>query len=1444
MGSRAAGREANMNTIMNQARVQVPLKGLAAMLLLVLVALASANTAFAATARTWRTSCDGATGSTFCQALCNNTANFGDTQWPGYCQATWCPANTGDPAYATQCPAPPAVTGNLNLAAAPLFLSQKVDSNVFFELDDSGSMDFEILPGPHWMACEYDRNHPVYSGGYAASRCVDEAGNGSKTEPETSGLMNIYTERENRVRVFYNVFENSDNWYNYRSVEDHEENSGKVVKNDWRVLSSALNATYYNPANTYTKWPLYETVGGLASTYSPAFTSVKSHPMPGMAGYTVTRDLSQTSGSYIRASNGGTSSDWFEFHVWIDDYGWCKGDAKPMVGTLNPCTGQNHNRVAGSNGWVDLWDSHIRYRVDMSGGTAAVRADLISYTIDSAGRLTENIVKTATFSGTSADPFDSDINGDGVIDGTGRTANELASQVAMWYEFGRKRTFVARQSIGEVVLQNDGLRYGLGFIKKVPGNSYTNGGKSLLTRVRISTALTGPYNNSSLYTNLYYHDLDEKPTGTSGRGGTPLRTGYKDVWNYFDSRSNTTNNPIVFSCQHNFAIVITDGYYNGGESISGVDDDDGDGAKDKMSDIAYKLGMYSGYDLHEGFANLVPIKTATGKVKKQQHMITFPVSFGVPGRLIDTTPVPDGWPDWDVESLTAFDPVIDPTKLGDPAVMASKYWNGNDVPETSGQDDPEKIDDLWHAAYNGNGQFVSARNPAELLKGFEKVFSVISSVVSSSSALASTSGRAQGEALLYLAQFNSEDWSGNLVAVKTKVNGGVESVPTWQTDITLPHGYNHNKREIVTFNPRLSAGIPFRFPADYKSPNLTLPGAEMNTVESYALLTKAPFPATTTVASEVAANQAYGTALVNYLRGDTSQEGSGSTYKFRKRNKLLGDVIGSAPEFVGRPDESFPNSIAPSSPYSSYVSKYKDRTPMVYVGANDGMLHGFDASANLSSSGKEVFAYVPAMVYPKLWSLSDPAYAHEFYVNAPTNSMDVQDSSFPSSDYNWQTILVGALGQGGQGIYALNVTNPSDLKEGNADKIAMWEFLHRDDVDLGYIIHKIPVVKLNNGRWGAIFGNGYNSKVADGYQGRGSAVLFIVDAVTGALIKKIDTLNTGTTTLANGLSGPAVVDFDGNWTADFVYAGDLQGNLWKFDIQDASAANWDLAYGAGKPLFKTATGQPITVQPKVAKSPYNGYMILFGTGKYLEVGDNVVTSTYPNQAFYAIWDRVESKGSFRTITVSDLFAQKIILEVTGTVKDPNGNDLAYGLRFTEPAAGKDPSTGQFYEPTYVGNRPDMGWYLPLVNPNDNLNHGERSVTDPQLASDASRVVFTSWVPTQDPCEVGGYSWLMELDTISGNPLNEPPFDLSKDGQFDIKDLTYENLSKYVKDGTIPSGMRFDGLVQTPELVKGASTGSGGCISEGKYMSDTTGDIQSVQESSDCTIGRVSWRHLN
>jgi type IV pilus assembly protein PilY1 len=447
-------------------------------------------------------------------------------------------------------------------------------------------------------------------------------------------------------------------------------------------------------------------------------------------------------------------------------------------------------------------------------------------------------------------------------------------------------------------------------------------------------------------------------------------------------------------------------------------------------------------------------------------------------------------------------------------------------------------------------------------------------------------------------------------------------------------------------------------------------------------------------------------------------------------------------------------------------------------------------------------------------------------------------------------VVASGLNGGGQGVFALDVTDPTDwISETSVAAKVLWEFTDADtdcstwskgdrgDCDLGFTFSRPNIVRLNNGKWAAIFGNGYNSTVADGATSTtGDAVLFVVDIETGGLISKISTKEGASDdplgeSRPNGLASVAPVDVDGDFIVDYVYAGDLFGNLWKFNLNDPDEDNWGVAFGSKTtpaPLYVARSAsddvQPITTRPQVMRHPMGGegFLVLFGTGKYLEVGDNSAIGQV-TQSFYGILDA----GTAFTGR-GDLLQQSILAEVTATTAtDP---PVTYDYRVTSNA------------PITWGSKGKKGWYLDLVNTEDGgtANFGERQVSDAILRG--GRIIFTTLVPeSDDPCNFGGTGWLMELDAASGGRLEGEIFDVNGDGVFTMADVVdYLGTSGDKSDDVLPSGRRSkEGIIPMPAILARQAGGK-----EFKYLSGSTGNIEVVSENPGLgDFGRQSWQQL-
>ena len=730
--------------------------------------------------------------------------------------------------------------------------------------------------------------------------------------------------------------------------------------------------------------------------------------------------------------------------------------------------------------------------------------------------------------------------------------------------------------------------------------------------------------------------------------------------------------------------------------------------------------------------------------------------------------------------------------LKNPLWFAAKWGSFKDLDNDNMPSSPDEYDE------DSNGvpdNYFLVTNAGNLSTQLENAFNKIVDRSGSISSASLSSGFLNSTTKIYQAIFKTSNWQGQLLAFNiSQSSGDVDASGSgplgslWDAGAELS-GQNYNTgRQILTYKPSSQKGISFRWPNNTSNPG----SDEMDSIQS-AYLELNP---TTNIIDNL------GEERLNFLRGDPSQEQLNGG-NFRNRDSLLGDIINSAPLLVGKPSFPYSNSLESSGQtYSDFKNTYAYRSSILYVGSNDGMMHAFSAS-----TGSELFAYVPSTLYRNLGKLTSPTYTHNYYVDGNMTAID----SFYNN--NWHTVLTATLAAGGQGVFALDITNPALFSESNASSLVLWEFNDTDDADLGYTFGKPSIVKMANGSWAAIFGNGYNNTANDGAaSSTGNAVLYIVDIQTGALIKKLDTeegMNEDPTATArpNGMSAPAVIDINGDHIADYIYAGDLFGNVWKIDITSSNPNQWDFAFKQGstpKPLFTAITNginQSITSSPTVAKVPnnYNQVYVYVGTGKYFESSDSTNLTT---QTLYALKDLNDGT----TIPNKTLLLKQSILQESD------------GYRVTS---------------SHLQSSADMGWYLDLII-NEN-QEGERIISD--LIYRNKKLIFTTIIPSSDPCEFGGNSWLMELDAFNGARLTYSPFDVNDDGTFDSEDnIDFSNGPNTTS--VPPSGIESEvGLVPAPAILDADNK-------EYKYLPGTSGGIQKVTENPGSnSSGRQSWRQI-
>ena len=644
-------------------------------------------------------------------------------------------------------------------------------------------------------------------------------------------------------------------------------------------------------------------------------------------------------------------------------------------------------------------------------------------------------------------------------------------------------------------------------------------------------------------------------------------------------------------------------------------------------------------------------------------------------------------------------------QLKNPLWYMSKYGNFTELIDSANP--VPDLDAEWDVLPEGNPDgvpdgYFKATNPAALQDSLNQVFASIASRKPTSAALASNSTSLRSNSKIYQARFDSDNWSGQLLSYSLDDTTGAIGAVLWDAAELIPAASN---RKIFSFNSQSQSPIEF----NYNNLGAVQQGLINN-------------------------------AQVNYLRGDRSGEGT----VFRQRASLLGDIINSSPLFAGL--ENF--NYSKMSGYSEYLlgtteSWHKNnRQSMIYVGANDGMLHGFigkgDATANCDISttvceGEEAFSYVPKAVYSNLSKLTSTNYEHQYYVDGSPTYSDAF-LTYESSTPRWGSVLVGTLGAGGKGLFALDISDPMNFSAADV----LWDIDNTDTdmADLGFTLSRASIVKMANGQWAAIIGNGYESA-------NHQAVLYILNLETGAVIKKLAAGTQGTSAKPNGLSTPIAIDSDGDRLVDAIYAGDLYGNMWKFDVSDTSASNWKVAFkdtsNVIQPLFTacnndtctSANLQPITAKPEVIKATAGGKLVLFGTGRYFSTNDRDPGTDI--NSYYAVPDL-----GTQVTSRSTLLAQQIITSATAQAD----SSVTFNSEYRVTTNNQDVTK--------------VGWYLDL---NDARDVGERVVSDSLAFS--GMVLFTTIIPETGACTNGGSSFFMLLDAQTGARLNNT-FDFSGD----------------------------------------------------------------------------------
>lgn len=704
-------------------------------------------------------------------------------------------------------------------------------------------------------------------------------------------------------------------------------------------------------------------------------------------------------------------------------------------------------------------------------------------------------------------------------------------------------------------------------------------------------------------------------------------------------------------------------------------------------------------------------------------------------------------------------------------------------PNGSGSGIAANIDDLWHAALNSRGAFFVATDPSSLVQHLADIISSILARAQSSTSTAVSNSVQGSNTKGYTAGYDSGSWSGYVY--KLTLVGDTTTAAEWDAGCLMTGGTFVPIAPTSTMPPRGQCQVssppptpPARIIFTSKKSGSSLVGVPFewsdlgSTEQGYLNLdptTTDVDPVTgqmvmTAIPTALATNDGNGTDRVDYLRGKRDNETAPTSEtlprQFRIRKSLLGPIIASQPTYIAGPTGGHQDIYPVGSPeqaaaapcknglaaagcnsYEKFVKTNINRRPMLYVGANDGMLHALDAL-----TGKEVWAYVPNMLYGNghMTQLTNPSNT----LVAGVDDTPVINDVFFTSDSKWHTILIGSMRLGGRGIFALDITdqgNPAD--ESAAAGKFLWEFTNLNDADLGYTYASANLGRLHNGKWVVVLSSGYfpqklqeasatygKNATPDNAPGASSTVshLWILDAATGALIRKIDT---PATVKSYGLSTPVLGDFGLDQVDDVAVAGDLAGNLWRFDLTNTDPTQWSVeamfqAYTNNSPCSTTNTTglgcEPITVMPQAFGDPATGSLIyVFGSGEYLGPSDRTASSVLGTNHFFGVRDFGTGSSKY-PMHESDLVSQTLTQDASG---------IRSLTSSTVPATSG-------------------GWMIPL---NVSGVSGERNVVRAGRLASAGSAILYSLIPgaNNDPCTPGRTGAVMQVNASTGGAMTPP-----------------------------------------------------------------------------------------
>lgn len=1240
--------------------------------------------------------------------------------------------------------------GCVELSSTPVAATTALPPNIMFLLDDSGSMAWDVMPDWGYLSSRSDdalinwQVNGVYYNPNTTYKVPPKA-NGTSSYPDAdfgAARVNGFDSGSATVAVFA-----------YDGGYDESKNNESSSRIHYSAASLDIPA-----ANISTTWSCPSYTGGASG----------SHP------------------GYCYGDRYDTSpGDPYDFYDYGNDYNYvhvCGADGVFAYSLTAKVCIDISSTYAPSNSGCNGADQTASKRTGTNRRGRAIFTDycvpmedysMFIYTTQAGGTYTRHYVAETAADCTTAKLPSAVCTADAAIQ----------QNVANWFSYYHTRMLMAKSAVMLAMSSlSPNYRFGFGSIN---GNNDSNLPSPTSTNKGVELAQVAHFGEGGSTSQKadFWSWLD----GSSPGNSTPLREALESAGEYYQEKQPWTtlpgdpnyvpagDNTELLSCRASYTILTTDGFWNRGDpsdtlggstdrngtlytdnqGTTNTDDDvsasykavppfsGGASNDDDHVSLADVAASYWKQDLMGGIANEVP--TSANDPAFWQHMTTFTVGIGWDPVGID----PAGTT---VDQIFAW--AHDGGGSGSAFAIPGFAW------PTPDEDSKYNIADMAHAAVVGHGDFFSAKDPNQLAEAFASALTQIAARNVAPTTGAANTGVAAAGGLTFNTGYNTSQWTGTFQAVAINNDGSFGEVK-WDmgADLEAKHGSAYSTRDVYTavysgtdcanaLNPTggsFQGGVAF---------DASLPSS-LDCWAKLGLMSPAPAdPATDTAAKRI-----------DYLLGDDSNEGS----LYRVRDALLGAIVRSKPVYVGYPSGSFydVNTWATGAPeisgqsYAAFVAAHIDRgdnNGTVFIGANDGMLHAFAAPtpdcdyssdpANPvctydASGGTERWAFVPRAVYANLGNLTTADFKYRPTVDGTPITLDV----FFSGDKKWHTVLVGGVGLGGRGVYALDVTTPTSF---NAGSDVLWEFdsdmatsacVSNDGAckasDLGYTVTRPAIARLHNGDWVALVANGYfpdcsmpdvPTNEPEGIsKPRCTAIaadapadysaLFVVDVETGKVIAELKTPAASYHVTSFGLGIPVVGDYNGDGIGEVAFAGDLMGNLWRFDLSDADPGNWNVTL-----TYKGKTGsngkqgvQPITIKPRLFPDPRSSrFIVVFGTGKYLGVGDN--TRDIPTQAIYGVIE--QSTGP---VAIGDLEQQTL-------------SESASGMRdLTDATLG----TGK------------EGWY---INLDIAAAKGERVVATPAALFATNSFVISTLIPgTTNYCNPSTRGAIMCISANNGGP---------------------------------------------------------------------------------------------